>query len=561
VDFCHLRWGHLLATCGGADARYPLAGGSWISATCHLRWGQLLATCSLFARLGFVAYPSCAREKAQEMSSAAEAGISGVGGASHGTAWVWNNSAVNLPASSAHDWYLLACVAGTVLLLLLLIARLRLHASLGLAIGAMTLGVASGMPLKQVPLSFTGGVGTMMGHIAIILGMGAILGQLLAASGGAASLGKLLVEGCGPKFMPWALLGLALLVGMPVFFEVGLVLLMPIVVESARRSGRPAALVGLPVLAGLSIMHGLVPPHPSAMLAATAFHADLGLTILIGIVVAVPAAVMAGPVLGYVLLRRWERRRKAGLAVLPLELPVVAVAAEVKAEAVPEPAGPVRSLVAILLPIALIFVGSWADSVSAAGGTLNQVLHFVGSPDIALLLAVLVGLLTLGPRVQTGQHHGPELLRRLTADSFVPIAGVLVILSAAGGLSGVLRDSGAAQATVGLAMGLHMPPLVLAWVLAAVVRVSMGSSTVAMAVASGVLAPMAGHLGVRPELLVMATGSGSLLMSHVNDSGFWLVASLFKLDVKGTLGTWSILETVVSITGLGVTLLLSVLMR
>ena len=514
MDFCHLRWGHLLATCGGADARYPLAGGSWISATCHLRWGQLLATSSLFARLGFVAYPSCAREKAQEMSCAAEAGISGVGGASHGTAWVWNNSAVNLPASSAHDWYLLACVAGTVLLLLLLIARLRLHASLGLAIGAMTLGVASGMPLKQVPLSFTGGVGTMMGHIAIILGMGAILGQLLAASGGAASLGKLLVEGCGPKFMPWALLGLALLVGMPVFFEVGLVLLMPIVVESARRSGRPAALVGLPVLAGLSIMHGLVPPHPSAMLAATAFHADLGLTILIGIVVAVP-----------------------------------------------EPAGPVRSLVAILLPIALIFVGSWADSVSAAGGTLNQVLHFVGSPDIALLLAVLVGLLTLGPRVQTGQHHGPELLRRLTADSFVPIAGVLVILSAAGGLSGVLRDSGAAQATVGLAMGLHMPPLVLAWVLAAVVRVSMGSSTVAMAVASGVLAPMAGHLGVRPELLVMATGSGSLLMSHVNDSGFWLVASLFKLDVKGTLGTWSILETVVSITGLGVTLLLSVLMR
>ena len=149
------------------------------------------------------------------------------------------------------------------------------------------------------------------------------------------------------------------------------------------------------------------------------------------------------------------------------------------------------------------------------------------------------------------------MLRKLTADSFIPIAGVFVILSAAGGLSGVLRDSGAAQSTVGLAMGAHLPPLVLAWALAAVVRVCMGSSTVAMAVASGVLAPMAGHMQVRPEMLVMATGSGSLMLSHVNDSGFWLVNSLFKLDVKGTLSTWSIVETVVSLSGLGFTLVLA----
>jgi GntP family gluconate:H+ symporter len=216
----------------------------------------------------------------------------------------------------------------------------------------------------------------------------------------------------------------------------------------------------------------------------------------------------------------------------------------------------------ILLPIALIFVGSWADSMTVAGGTANQIMHALGYPDVAMLLAVLVALGTLGRKIpreagRDSEKQGADMLRKLTADSFVPIAGVLVILSAAGGLSGVLRDSGAAQSTVGLALGAHMPPLVLAWALAAVVRVCMGSSTVAMAVASGVLAPMAGHMNVRPEMLVMATGCGSLMLSHVNDSGFWLVNSLFKLDVKGTLGTWSIVETVLSVSGLGFTVVLA----
>jgi GntP family gluconate:H+ symporter len=463
-------------------------------------------------------------------------------------------------------------VAGTVLLLLLLVARLRLHPALGLAIAALGLGMASGMPLKQVPLSFTTGVGTLMGHIAIILGMGAILGQFLASSGGAASLSRALVESCGINGLPWALLALGIVVGMPVFFEVGLVLLMPIVVEAARRSRRPPILVGMPVLAGLSIMHGLVPPHPAAMLAATQYHADLGRTILWGMVVGVPAAVLAGPVLGWVLIRRWERQQarlvKApdeGLPMLAPEVnegPAIGGAAHLEgmAEAapgqLPSQAGAARALLAILLPIALIFAGSWADAMTTPGGIPNQILHLAGYPDIAMLIAVLAALALLGGHVQS-IDRGPGMLRRLTTESFAPIAGVLVILSAAGGLSGILRDSGAAQATVSLAVGAHMPPLLLAWLLAAVVRVSMGSSTVAMAVTSGVLAPMAGHMGVRPEMLLLATGSGSLLLSHVNDSGFWLVESLFKLEVKGTLGTWSVMETVLSVAGLGGTLLLA----
>jgi GntP family gluconate:H+ symporter len=513
---------------------------------------------------------------------------------------VWNNLAVIPAVATAHDWFLLACAAGTVLLLLILIARVRLHPALALAVSAFALGVASGMPLTQVPLSFSTGVGNLMGHIAIVLALGAVLGRLLAGSGGATALGRVLVESCGIRGLPWALLGLGILVGMPVFFEVGLVLLMPIVAEAARRSGRPPILVGLPVLAGLSMVHGMLPPHPAAMLAATEYHADLGRTILWGLAVGLPAAALAGPGLGWLLLRRWARRGKpapvAADESLTLFAPTLAEdeqtdqSSQSETERLPQvrgphgqvhdrgveisplrpgipphqtpaPAGPIRAAAAILLPVALIFLGSWADALSTPGAASNRILHFIGSPDIALLIAVLVALVTLGGRIQTGHHHGRELLRKLTGESFEPIAQVLMILAAAGGLSGILRDSGAAQATVGLALGAHLPPLVLAWLLAAVIRVSMGSATVAMAVASAVLAPMAGHLGVRPELLVLATGTGSIILSHVNDPGFWLIQSFFKLELKETLSTWSLLETVLSVAGLGMTLLLAAVLR
>jgi GntP family gluconate:H+ symporter len=514
---------------------------------------------------------------------------------------------VTSAAASPDSWYLVACAAGAVLLLLLLIARVRLHPALALAIAALALGVASGMPLKQVPLAFTAGVGNLMGHIAIVLALGAILGRLLAGSGGAAALGRVLVENCGPKGLPWALLGLGILVGMPVFFEVGLVLLMPIVAEAARRTGRPPMLAGMPLLAGMSIVHGTLPPHPAAMLAVAQYHADMGRTILWGLVVGLPAAAIAGPGLGWLYIRRWDAKQKkaaaahgASTGLRAGEAPLFAATPEEEAQieqeesqirqdeeqigrqqgpergtdqgaeqdraragakTIPAPAGPILAAAAILLPIGLIFLGSWADSFATPSSTLNQVLRFVGSPDIALLIAVLVALMTLGPRIQTDHQHGSGLLRQLTTESFGPIANVLVILAAAGGLSGVLRESGAAQATVSLALGAHMPPLLLAWLLAAIVRVAMGSATVAMAVASSILAPLATHAGIRPELLVLATGTGSLFLSHVNDSGFWMVQSFFKLEVKDTLATWSVMETVLSVAGLGTTLLLAAALR
>jgi GntP family gluconate:H+ symporter len=481
----------------------------------------------------------------------------------------------------------MACAAGTVLLLLVLIAKVRLHPALALTLAALALGVASRMPLVQVPLSFTAGVGNLMGHIAIVLGLGAVLGRLLATSGGASSLGRVLVENCGVKGLPWGMLALGILVGMPVFFEVGLVLLLPIVAETARRSKQPPILVALPVLAGLSMVHAVFPPHPAALLAAAQFHADLGRTMLWGMVAGLPAAALAGPVLGFLLMRLWSRGKdKTEFAEETLFTAALETAGSAEGQSaslpggkdentarvgrpdvhyalslLPSPAGPIRAAAAILLPVALIFLGSWADTLAASGGLFNQILHLIGSPDMALLIAVLVALVTLGGHIQTGKIKSPDGLRKLTEESFAPIAAVLVILAAAGGLSGVLRDSGAAQATVSLALNAHMQPLVLAWLLAAVVRIAMGSSTVAMAVAAGILAPMAGHLGVRPELLVLATGTGSVILSHVNDPGFWMIQSFFKLDLKETLSTWTVLETVLSVAGLGMTLLLAAVLR
>ena len=468
---------------------------------------------------------------------------------------------MNLAVATAHDERLLACVAGAVVLLLLLVVRLRLHAALGLAVAAFSLGAAAGVPLEKLPLAFTSGAGEMMGHIAIILGMGAILGQLLTSSGAGAALGRALVERCGPKGLPWALLALGVLVGIPVFFEVGLVLLMPIVVDAARRSGRPPMLVGLPVLAGLSAMHCLLPPHPGALLAAAEYHAALAPLMLWGLVVGVASAVLGGPVLYAVLLRLWQRPGSFLKRALPQDAFLASTPAAEEAGAgranVPRPAGAIRALVAILLPVSLILAGGWADAIAGKGTLGSRLLHLAGSSDVAMVVAALVALATLGPRVQEPGYHGPGGLRRLTVDSFAPIASPLVILAAAGGLSGVLRVSGAAQAAVNFAIGAHLPPLLLAWALAAAVRVSMGSATVALAVASGILAPMAGTMGVRPELLALATGAGSILLSHVNDSGFWLVGSLFKIDVKATLATWSVLETVLSLSGLAGAMLLA----
>ena len=467
----------------------------------------------------------------------------------------------------SHANYLLIATAGAILLLMLLIVRVRLHPALAILISAIALGIASGMAFKQIPGSIATGVGNLLGHVALVLALGAVVGHLLASSGGAAAVGEGLVQRFGARGLPLAMLLMGMLVGLPVFFEVGLVLLLPIVVSVARHTGRPAIVTGMPTLAGLSIVHGLIPPHPAAMLAVAQYHADVGRTILLGLTAGLPAALIAGPVYAWV-YERWiaPRFRKK-------ELPkaVDTSSGSLAEELETDPGkGAVRpnglmaaSLFVLLLPIALIFLGSWSDwLVPAQGGLagLNAMLHLAGDPPIALLIAVLAALLLLGHLC--GWSAAERL--KLTQQSFAPMATVLMILAAAGGLSRVLNDSGAAQATVDLAQRAHLSPLLLGWLLAATVRLAIGSATVAMAVTTSILAPVAAslgaHAGFGAELLVLATGAGSLFCSHVNDPGFWMIKEFFGIEVGETLATWSMLETVLSTCGLLGTLLLSAIL-
>ncbi len=473
-----------------------------------------------------------------------------------------------------HANYLLLCTAGAIALLMLLILRARLHPSLAILVSAIVLGIVSGMPLSQIPGSLTTGVGNLLGHVALVLGLGAVLGHLLASSGGAAAVGEGLVSRFGPRGLPFAMMLMGMLVGFPVFFEVGLVLLMPIVVSVARRSGRSAIITGLPTLAGLSIVHGLIPPHPAAMLAVAQYHADVGKTILLGVTAGLPAALIAGPGYAWVYSRISSRRRakpassrfaleeKRTANSLAQELETDTGTASAQLIAHPRGLFP-ASLFLLLLPVLLIFLGSWADALIPLHFWLNAALHLLGDPAVALLCAVLTAQILLG-RIC---HWPAGQALRLTGESFTPIAGVLLILAAAGGLSRILGDSGAAQATVNLAQQIHVSPLLLAWMLAATVRLAIGSSTVAMAVTTGILAPVAAGMGTGvlsgfgPELLVLATGAGSLFCSHVNDPGFWMIKEFFGLELGETLATWSVLETVLSTAGLLGTLLLASLLR
>ena len=476
----------------------------------------------------------------------------------------------------SHANYLLLCTAGAIALLMLLILRARLHPALAILSSAIVLGVISGMPLGQISTSLATGVGNLLSHVALVLGLGAVLGHLLASSGGAAALGESMVSRFGSRGLPFAMMLMGMLVGFPVFFEVGLVLLIPIIVSVARRSGRSPIVAGMPTLAGLSIVHGLIPPHPAAMLAVAQYHADVGKTILLGVTAGVPAALVAGPGYAWVYIKfiaPFMAKRRLHAAASPSEAAtrsgslvheLESDTATISQTTQQKKALARASLFVLLLPVGLIFLGSWTDSLLSPQGSfawLNATIHLFGDPSVALLCAVLVAQLLLG-RICAWK---PGQALRLTGESFAPIAGVLLILAAAGGLSRILNDSGAAQATVQLAQGVHLSPLLFGWLLAATVRLSIGSATVAMAVTTGILAPVAATMGTGsafgPELLVLATGAGSLFCSHVNDPGFWMIKELFGIELSETLATWSALETILSTAGLIGTLLLAAALR
>jgi len=442
-----------------------------------------------------------------------------------------------------HSIFLLASTLIAVVALVLLIALAKLNPFITLFLVSSALGLVAGMPMTAIVKSFETGMGNTLGHIAVVVALGTMLGKMMAESGGAGQIAHTLIGIFGEKRVHWAMMTIGLIVGLPAFFEVSFVLLIPIVFTVARRTSTPLLRVGLSMLAGISVVHGLVPPHPAALLAVTAYQADIGKTILYALIVGIPTAILAGPLWALWISPRIE---------LAAENPLAAQFAD--HETVPSLKGSVITISTILFPVLLMLVGSWADAISTMGSPVNQALHLAGNDDLALLAGVIVSFVTLGRM----RGFSPNTILRFSNECLAPTATITLLVGAGGGFGRILQDSGVSQAIIHVALQAHMPLLILAWTLAALLRLATGSSTVSMATAAGIVAPIALHApGASPELLAIATGAGALIFSHVNDGGFWLVKEYFNLSVPQTLKTWSVLETIIACAGLGFTLLLS----
>ncbi|HVS60657.1 MAG TPA: GntP family permease [Gemmatimonadaceae bacterium] len=440
------------------------------------------------------------------------------------------------------DARLLLYALGAVITLIVLIARFKLHPFVALIAVSLAMGVAAGMPLSAAVQSFQDGVGGALGFIAIVVGLGTMLGKIMAESGAATRIATTLIDLFGERRVHWAIMVVAFIVGIPVFFQVGFVLLIPLVFTIARRTGMSLIKIGIPLVAGLSVVHGMLPPHPAAMLAVGAYHADVGRTILYGLLVGLPTASLAGPIFA-----AWIAPR----IVLPAENPL---ARQLEGVSMQEMPGFGISLFTVLIPVILMLLASAADVTLDPASSVRLALHFVGHPIVALLLALLFSFWSLGrPR-----HFTREEVMKFCNDCLGPTATILLVIGAGGGFNQVLVQSGAGRAIAHMAIGSHASPLVLAWIVAALIRVATGSATVAMTTAAGIVAPIAVSMpGTNAELLVLATGAGSLVLSHVNDSGFWLIKEFFNMTVPQTLKTWTVAETIIGVAGLGFTMLLS----
>jgi len=435
----------------------------------------------------------------------------------------------------SHGASLLLSALAAVVALIVLIARFKLNPFVVLMTVSLALAIVTGMPLQATVKSFETGLGNTLGHIAIVVALGTMLGKMMAESGGADRIAHTLIGLFGERNVAWAMAAAGFVVGLPVFFEVGFVLLVPIAFNVARRTNTSLVMIGLPMVAGLSVVHGLVPPHPAAMLAVTAYNADVGKTVLYAVLVGIPAAILAGPLYAKFITPRIH---------LPAHNPIAEQFVEEKPTKNLPSFG--LTLATVLLPIVLMLVGSWADALSTPQGTVNNILRLLGNADIALLIAVGISFITLGRM----RGFTRETILKFSEECLAPTATITLLVGAGGGFGRILQDSGTSQAIIDLALRAHISILLSAWLVAALVRLATGSATVAMTMASGIVAPIALHTGVRPELLTIATGAGSLVFSHVNDGGFWLVKEYFNMSVADTMKSWSICETIISVVGL-----------
>jgi len=437
---------------------------------------------------------------------------------------------------------ILAFAAG-IALIVVLITMVKLHPFLSLIFGGLTVGLAAGENLTKVLKSFSDGFGSTAASVGILIALGAMFAKLLADSGGADQIVDTIVGHASPRMLPWAMALVGAIIGLPMFFEIGLVLLIPVIYLVSRRSQLSLITVGIPALAGLSAMHGFVPPHPGPLTAISLLHADLGITLALGVAVAVPTIIVAGPLFGK-LAGRW----------VVVEAPDTFDADQFAEGAERRRPSFGITLFSVLLPVALMLGKALADIIiDDEKNWLQTIFDSIGTPLVALLIAVIVGMFTLG----RGAGMGRDELTKVIESGLPPVAGIILIVAAGGGFKQVLVDTGIGTLLADWAKGAHMSVIVLAWLIAVLIRLATGSATVATITASSLILGLTEGLpSGQLSLVVLAVGAGSLFFSHVNDAGFWLVNQYFRLTVLQTIKTWSIMETVLSVSGLAVVLLL-----
>ncbi|MGG1320881.1 gluconate:H+ symporter [Priestia megaterium] len=438
------------------------------------------------------------------------------------------------------DMYLLLVTCLAIVIVVLGVSWWKWHAFISLTVASLFLAIMSGLSMDKIVGAYETGVGSVLGHLVGILALGTILGKMMSDSGAGMQVAEFFIRFFGIKKLPWAMLFAGFIIGIPVFFEVGIVILLPLVISIHKTTRQNILLIALPVIAGLSIVHGLVPPHPGAMTAIGIYNADLGRVLLYSLVIALPAAIVAGPVFA-----KWVHKR-----VIPEGEPEL-IRVSTLSEKLPKTG---ISFFIILLPVLLMVLSVMAPYIPLSS-FLTKFFVFIGSPVIALLISCFAAFYLLGMR----QGMKKNVIEKLVEESLLPVGSIILIIGAGGGFKQILIDSGVGTSIAQMSEQLSLSPIVLAFMVAGLIRIATGSATVALTTAAGIVSPIIVHMsGVNLELLVIATGAGSLMFSHVNDAGFWLVKEYLGLTVKETFKTWTVLETLLSFIAFGGVLLFDI---
>ena len=437
---------------------------------------------------------------------------------------------------------IMVALAG-IFLLLFLVIRTKLHAFVALLLVSLLVGIAAGMPLGEVITSIQNGMGGTLGFVAVVVGLGAMFGKMLEVSGGAERLAATMINKFGEDKAQWALGVTGFIVAIPVFFDVGFIILVPIVYGLARKTGKSLLHYGIPLLAGLAVTHSFIPPTPGPIAVAQLVNAELGWVILFGTIAGIPAMILAGPVFGRYIGKK-----------IHLEIPDYMEIEEREYDKDLPSFGMITSL--ILIPLVLILLNTVSSVLLEEGNMARDIFVFLGHPFVALTIATLLTFYLLG----TKRGYSRQEVQDIATKALEP-AGIIILVTGAGGVfKQVLIDSGVGEVLGDMMGDSALPPIVLAFLIATAVRVAQGSATVAMVTAAGLITPLlelVGMTGPALGLIVIAIASGATVLSHVNDSGFWLVNRYFGMDVKDTLRSWTVMETIIGLTGFTVVLIIS----